>query len=411
MRFLAGITVFLALVTGALVAGPVVPGLHGKHPLDEAGKGRVLVSELRCAACHEGIAGEMKSAPDLREAGSRLSGDYLRRYLANPHAVHPGTTMPDVLVGLSPDEKAKVSETLSHYLGSLVAPKKTEVVKGDLKRGHEIYHEVGCVACHSPRNADGKELKSSGVVSLAHVGGKYHEGELARFLMDPLAVRPSGRMPNMKLTTGDAAALEAYLGGGRKMIRDQATPEQIALGKANFEKYNCVSCHDMGESKPAPGPALKDLKLDAGCLTGKGVDYQLGENQVKEIKAALAKPVVLDRTAKIEAKLTQLNCIACHSRDAFGGVSNDLDEFFHTTEEALGDAARIPPPLTKVGGKLRPEWLGKVLYEGMSVRPYMKTRMPQYGRKALDGIGAFLAEEDKVPPVELPPPNRQERPM
>ena len=85
-------------------------------------------------------------------------------------------------------------------------------------------------------------------------------------------------------------------------------------------------------------------------------------------------------------KLTQLNCIACHTRDDFGGVAEEINEFFHTTEEALGDAARIPPPLTKIGGKLKFEWLNKVLYDGLSVRPYMKTRMPQFGRTALEGL-------------------------
>ncbi len=27
-------------------------------------------------------------------------------------------------------------------------------------------------------------------------------------------------------------------------------------------------------------------------------------------------------------KLTQLNCIACHTRDDFGGVAEEIDEFF-----------------------------------------------------------------------------------
>lgn len=394
-----------------LAAGPVVPGLQGKHPLDAAGRGKVLLSELRCGACHEGIEGPMKQAPDLREAGSRLSGDYLRRFLSAPHATHSGTTMPDVLGGLSDEEKAKVSESISHYLGSLVSDQKPVALKGEAKLGHEIYHEVGCVACHSPRDENGNPLKSGGVVSLAHVGKKYHEGELARFLLDPLAVRPSGRMPNLKLTSGEAAALEAFLGGGRKMVREPASEDQIAEGKANFEKFNCTSCHDLGEASKPAGPSLREMKLEGGCLTGKGVDYQLDEGQVKDIRAALAEAPKETAPDQIAMTMTRLNCIACHVRDDFGGVAGDLDGFFHTTEEALGDAARIPPPLTKIGGKLRPEWLDKVLYEGMSVRPYMKTRMPQYGRVALEGLPDLLEATDKVPAVDLPPPGREDRPM
>lgn len=414
MRFWKLLLGFASITAGIAVAGPVVPGLHGKHPLDAVGRGKVLLTELRCAACHTGLEGPMKQAPDLREAGSRLSGDYLRRFLSNPHATHAGTTMPDVLGGLSEEEKLKVSESISYYLGSLVSGQEPLSVKSEAKLGYEIYHEVGCVACHSPRDEKGKPLKSSGVVSLEHVGKKYHEGELARFLMDPLAVRPSGRMPNMKLTSGEASALEVFLGGGRKMVREPANEEQIAEGKANFEKFNCHSCHDLGAVHKPVGPSLREMTFEGGCLTGKGVDYQLEEEQVRDLRAALRESrqgTLVDQADRIAMTMTRLNCIACHVRDDFGGVAGDLDGFFHTTEEALGDAARIPPPLTKIGGKLRPEWLDKVLYEGMSVRPYMKARMPQYGRVALEGLPDLLEEIDQGPPIDLPPPGREDRPM
>jgi len=55
--------------------------------------------------------------------------------------------------------------------------------------------------------------------------------------------------------------------------------------------------------------------------------------------------------------------------------------------------------------------MNKVLYDGLSVRPYMKTRMPQYGREALEGLPELLAKVDEMPQVDLPPPDRQEQPM
>ena len=214
MTFRGVVIALMISASGLALGSPVVPGLHRKHPLSLKQKGHVLVDELACAACHEGIGQSgMKSAPDLSAVGSRVSGDYLKRYLADPHGTHPGTTMPDVLAGLPDDEKKKVSESISHYLMSLQSDKKSDkVVAGSLMRGQEIYHEVGCVACHSPRDADGKEVNVKGVVSLAHIGSKYQHGELAKFLGDPLKVRSSGRMPNLNLSSGEAASLEAYLG-------------------------------------------------------------------------------------------------------------------------------------------------------------------------------------------------------
>ncbi len=408
-----GMVVALTVISGGLVFGePVVPGLGSKHPLTMGQEGKVLVGELRCAACHEGI-GEagMKSAPDLRSVGSRVSGDYLKRYLSDPHGTHPGTTMPDVLAGLPAGEKKVVSEAISHYLMSLTGSGEKEEVKvGDAKRGGEVFHEVGCVACHSPRDSEGKEMSLKGVISLAHVGEKYHGGELANFLGDPLKVRPSGRMPDMNLSSGEAAALEAYLGGGKK-VSEKPIPDQVNLGKAYFEKFNCVACHEMGEARAQMGPKLAEMDLLKGCLTGKAADYDLSEGQKKAITVALEKPVTLSDADRVKVHLTQMNCISCHVRDDFGGVTERLDGYFHTTEEGLGNEARIPPPLTKVGGKLKPEWMNKVLYDGLSVRPYMKTRMPQFGREALNGLPELLAKVDEMAGVELPPPGREERPM
>jgi cytochrome c2 len=263
MRFLSK-AVFLSFIHGGiLLASPVIPGLNGNHPLDEAKTGHLLIEELRCAACHEvPFATTMKLAPDLSEAGSRLDLDYLKRYLKDPHEVHPGTTMPDVLGGLPDAEKAKVSESISHYLMSLTSEEvQVKAMTGDAKLGHELFHEVGCISCHAPQSKNSERGRS-----LGHIGGKYQQGALARFLLDPLKVRPSGRMPNMNLTSSEASALEAFLGGeAGKPAKPDA--KLVALGKANFEKYDCVACHTMGNAEAAKGPKLQNIDLKKGCFT------------------------------------------------------------------------------------------------------------------------------------------------
>ena len=116
---------------------------------------------------------------------------------------------------------------------------------------------------------------------------------------------------------------------------------------------------------------------------------------------------------QIGLKLTQLNCISCHKRGDFGGVMEELDFYFHSTEEALGNEARIPPPLTGIGGKLKEGWLNKVLYDGLRVRSYMSVRMPSYGEKALAGMVELLRAEDAggLPKVDFAPPSKETRPM
>ncbi|MEN8795379.1 MAG: cytochrome c [Akkermansiaceae bacterium] len=402
-RWLVSLLGFTVLIGSIATAEPVIAGFTSKHPLTTAQQGQVLVEELRCAACHEGISGEMKTAPDLRHVGSRITGDYLKRYLSDPHSSHPGTTMPDVLSELSAAEKEAVSESISHYLMSLTRDAPITAKTGNAKEGEKLYHEIGCVACHAPHDESGSTLK--------HLNGKYHHGELAHFLADPLTTRPSGRMPNLKLSSKEASAIEAYLIGKAPVKQSVPKPDLVATGKANFAKYNCVACHNLDESKAQASPKLADLNLDHGCLTNTKANYQLSESQKSSIKEFLSKPVSFTKDDHVKMKLTSLNCISCHQRDDYGGVSQELDSYFHSTEEALGNEARIPPPLTKIGGKLKPSWMHKVLHDGMSVRPYMTTRMPQYGQEALKHLPEHFAKIDALPELKIEPPSREERPM
>jgi mono/diheme cytochrome c family protein len=158
--------------------------------------------------------------------------------------------------------------------------------------------------------------------------------------------------------------------------------------------------------------------LNGGCLSpkpGKGPQFNLSDSQTKAIQAALAqKATPISEKTRLATTLTALNCIACHARDDYGGVSAERNTHFKTTEINLGEEARIPPPLTLVGAKLRPVALKKMLFDGDSVRPYMLTRMPQFGESNLEHLPKLFASLDSVAKVELSipkgeSPNARER--
>jgi mono/diheme cytochrome c family protein len=409
------------LLVGISHAEPVIPGLHGKHPLDDRQRGELLIGELRCAACHDGMPdGQMKEAPTLADAGSRLTPEFMERFIADPAAVHHGTTMPGLL-GAEPEEKRRqVAADITAYLSSLTgAAPEQPTGEVDPYDGKELFHSVGCVACHSPRDEAIREVIRDGVISLTHLPGKHHPGALAAFLHEPLKTRPSGRMPDMKLSKQEAAVIAAYLEGENKPTPSPAPPaaDRIAAGKRAFQAYNCTACHQPEKEALAGsgGPSLGNANPTRGCLSdepGAAPDFKLSTAQKEWIRKALVKPAAEPTPdERIKTHLTRLNCIACHVRDDFGGVSPDLDSFFHSTEESLGNESRIPPPLNLVGAKLRPEWLNKVLYDGEAVRPYMTTRMPQYGTRGLADLAALFAEVDKMEPIELAPPGREEQPQ
>jgi mono/diheme cytochrome c family protein len=401
---------------------PVIPGLHGKHPLDERQAGELLIGELRCAACHEGMPdAAMKVAPSLADAGSRLTPDFMKRMIADPSAAHPGTTMPGLLGAATAEQREETAAAIAEYLSSLKgSPPEPLAGEADPHDGKELFHSVGCVACHSPRDEAVREVIGEGVVSLTHLPGKHRPGALAEFLLDPLKFRSSGRMPDMKLNPGEAAALAAYLEGAAVAAPAEAAADadRIAAGKRAFLENNCNACHQPEKEIPLPrlaAPALDRLDPARGCLSDKPAaapDFKLSAGQRQAIRKALEPPAAPPSpNERIELHLTRMNCIACHVRDDFGGVSPKLDSFFHSTEEALGNESRIPPPLTLVGAKLRPEWLNQVLHDGLSIRPYMTTRMPLFGEAGLADLAELFAAVDKLDPVELAPPGREEQPQ
>ncbi|MEZ5303576.1 MAG: c-type cytochrome [Verrucomicrobiales bacterium] len=208
-------------------AAPVVPGVRDDQPPEFAG--RVLLSELNCANCHGGgrAAMEAKGAPDLRNAGARIRRGYLAEFIAAPHAAKPGTTMPDILgaAGLSDGDRAAAAEAISDFLFSLGGAEfKSDPVEAEAaERGGELFHQVGCVACHAP---EGKALPGS--PPLHRLAEKYSLASLTAFLEDPLAVRPGGRMPDLQLTHWEAADLASYL-----LLRDQKPETPPAAQTAN----------------------------------------------------------------------------------------------------------------------------------------------------------------------------------
>ena len=100
--------------------------------------------------------------------------------------------------------------------------------------------------------------------------------------------------------------------------------------------------------------------------------------------------------------MATLQCYACHQRDGIGGVAPSRDAFFTTTDFNLGPQGRLPPPLSGVGNKLRPEWLRQVLVGGGSVRPYMHTRMPRFGLPQVEPLVDLLREADDRPDRAAP---------
>lgn len=231
-------------------------------------KGELLLSDHACTRCHQAEpAAEArlspKVAPRLGEVGARVTPQYLRRFLLDPAATKQGTTMPDVLAHLGPALKAQTVDELTHFLasrGGAIDQSGVAVSPSMLERGRQLFHQVGCVGCHAPQEQaweltypfweldkisdEEREFHSQEVephvepgtlpppdVPYPNLAMKTTVSALAKFLADPLAVRPSGRMPSLSLSREQADAIAHYL------LRDQRGKEMEPVPGLKYEYF------------------------------------------------------------------------------------------------------------------------------------------------------------------------------
>ena len=387
--------------------------------------GFLLLAELNCTACHaapdawkERLA--PKPGPNLSGVGSRLNADALWLMIRSPQHRKKGTQMPGLFAG--EDGDAEKVEALTEFLSSLKQP-VPEMPKGNAESGKQLYHEVGCVACHEPATdyrpksvAADTDVEKPGQASVPiALADDYNEQALAHFLADPLHDRPSGRMPSMRLSAQEAADIAAYLHTGRaaEKTNERAAlrieKQSIETGRQLFSQQGCMACHEADrESVVRVFKPLRELSIKKGCLAASQPSgtprYDLNDLQKRALALALAairKGPPEEKTAmqKIDWQMSRLNCYACHDRDGKGGPEDPRAAYFGANVpgvESLGELAHLPPPLDGVGRKITPGWLQKILWgEGGSVRPYLTVRMPNFGQAQTEMLIGLLAEADK----------------
>ncbi|WP_395745737.1 c-type cytochrome [Prosthecobacter sp.] len=398
--------------------------------------GLLLLAELNCTTCHTVPKSweerlKPKPGPDLSGVGSRLDPDTLWLMIRSPQSRKKGTQMPGLFAGAEGDDE-KV-EALVEYLSSLKQD-LPKVPAGDVERGKELYHKVGCVACHEPAKdvrppkvAADAEVEKPGNASVPiALADAYDFTALSHFLKNPLAMRPAGRMPDLRLSAQEASDIAAYLHIGR--IAEKATaraalklPKQtVAKGREVFEQMNCIACHKPSivvpasagsgsSAKPATSKPLKDLSPSKGCLAEKQPTgtprFDLNDLEKRAITLALKMiqqqdAPKLTAQEKVDWQMTRLNCYACHDRDGKGGPEDPRAQYFGVNDpgaESLGHLANLPPALDKVGRKLTRGWFEKILWgEGGSVRPYMDTHMPSFGQEQTEMLIAWFNEADAL---------------
>lgn len=219
-----------------------------------------VLGALNCTACHQASEAQAAwllpaGAPRLQDVGRRASAEWLQHFLEAPHDVKPGTTMPDLLHG-----NTGHAEALTHFLLSQSKPDSRRLLpdKAAVARGESLYHSIGCVACHAPQ--DGSAYPADSIL-LPRMAEKWTLDGLRRFLLDPLASRPSGRMPAMHLTDGEASDVAHYLLRGTKV----PAAVELAFYRGRIRSLETLDSTELLRTSPAKGLVLEGRMRERGA--------------------------------------------------------------------------------------------------------------------------------------------------
>jgi len=251
---------------------PVLPALEklvGQAGGDPQEAGRFLLGELSCTACHAAAA-ELaetlvpRAGPVLSQVGLRARPEWLVRYLADPHGVKPGTTMPDVLRSLPAESRGQTALAIAHFLAATGTPPERSSDPQASERGKGLYHSLGCVACHAPREGAGVPVATA--VPLGDLSAKYTIPGLAAFLENPHQARPSGRMPRLTNNPQEASDLAHYLVGPVE-VRPKNPNFRYAVYHGDFPKVP-----DFSQLKPVKQGESAGFQLE---VAGRGNNYAI----------------------------------------------------------------------------------------------------------------------------------------
>ena len=420
--------------------------------------GERLFHSRGCAACHsprDATGSELlpKTSAPLGALEKKYSIKSLVEFLRQPHASRPSGRMPDMRL------QGQDLERIAHYLlratrvpgnlaytlyrGQVWEGLESDEVKAE-RAGHVSDFAVESLGKLQPHTA----IRFEGWLNISHAGRysfflQMNGGSLRVDGKELVALDPSDRRGVKKLE--GAAELAAgwrkielvcfHTGRELKFSFEMEGPqfarqpipasmlsvsnepiaafetlkvdaELAARGREYFGELGCAKCHDDLGIASKSATAFAKLEPSRGCLSeaaGPWPRFDLNAEQRGLIAKALPRAEQpLDDKQQLNKTLVTFNCIACHERTGLGGVAPERNANFTGTKEALGDQGRIPPPLSHVGAKLKPECIADVLLRGKRQRDYLDASMPQFGEANVGHLVELFGKIDELEAVTFP---------
>ncbi len=424
-----------------------------------AAEGKRLFHSRGCAACHsprdnKGVELPVKNSVPLGALDRKYSLKSLTEFLRQPHASRPSGRMPDMRLNGQDIERiaqfllqdTRVPGGLSYTLYRGQVWEGLESAEVTAERGGQV-KDFNLESLGKPRHHSA--IRYEGWLNIAQAGRySFHltmnGGSLIMDGKPVIAQEPSDRRGVKKLEgaadlavgwrkiqltyfhTGQEPKFSCEMEGPQfargpipssmLSVSNELIPAFAPLkvdaglaaqGRELFGKLGCANCHDDLKVPAAPATAFAKLDASRGCLSetaGPWPRFDLTAEQRAWITRALphAEQPLLNDKQRLDKTLATFNCIACHERTGLGGIAPERNALFTGTQPALGDQGRLPPPLSHVGAKLKPEWIAEVLLHGKRQREYLDAAMPQFGEANVGHLVELFGKVDALEPVTFP---------
>lgn len=402
-------------------------------------RGRELIAKFNCIGCHklEGIARPKMLGPDLTNIGTKVSREWIYKWLKEPRTISDkdGNVVVDGVKNedelrmpqftLSDEELRSLSAFLSTQKRKAIAPAKFdprvlakwEKSPDTVDQGELRFRQMFCTTCHAIAvTRAGETTLIGGTIGpeLSKVGSKVNTDWLVAWLRNPEGYLPNTTMPRYGWSDEDLYKVTNYL---QAKLTDSEllsnVPQLGALadaevqqGKRLFMQKGCSSCHAI-EGITAPtefGPDLSNL----GGKTISQLEFgqsKIPHNLIAYIRAKVTDPHSVNAAARmpqfrftpedLDAIVTallsmtgepptpawdQLRVPAPHAEFHPAGEFGEIIQRYrcYACHKFNGFGGTLAPDLSFEGSRAERAWLISFLKSPQTLRPTLTLRMPQF---------------------------------
>ncbi|MGD0949326.1 MAG: cytochrome c [Candidatus Binatia bacterium] len=287
-----------------------------------AQEGERLFTERGCRGCHGMKADESSVSPrvpHLAGVGSKVTPEWLDRWISEPKAYDPDSAMPKV--ALTDEERHNLVAYLLTLKRSDPLPPAPDLGQYTAADGKQLLKQYECYGCHA---LEGFEQVRPSVPDL---------GEFARKPLDELDFGLTKDLPRTKWDW-----LQRKLKDPRAYNTDKI---KLKMPSQNLTEADIQAL------------ITYTLALDERTMTARYV-----------VRATPAKQGLRD----VSWMTSRLNCNGCHRLNELDG---HIVQFFERKNMA-------PPTLDGEGARLQGQYMYEFLLEPRQVRPWLKIRMPTF---------------------------------